>query len=590
MTWRAASVGTWTRSVAIALVSAVGLVAPARAQLARMQASPNAPKLLVVPFGKVTPADSDVANEIADRFRDRIRLAHNDDFAVILKRAMCEALEQSGFSCTTELEPTQVGQLANVMNARFIADGRLFSHGDSLLVLVRLVQAVRTNPMGASASITVPRAKLSGSIGDQLADRIADKFRSFEYITRCRSERESKNYDRALDAARRALRYDAQSGGAYLCMALALQDQGGSPDSVQAALERAHDADSLNTTVARQLAVMYQDKRDTTNLIHMLRHIVAVDLNDNDLRKALAQLLVIRGHGDSAVMLLDEALARNPNQFDILLVKAIALGAQSKFDSAGLVMGQAAEVDSTKVDSSFISRTQELYERGGDSTRLLDWVRRGTVKVPTWTNNLYRYATMLLGKADTAGALAAVKEFMDKVPGDGRGHLVYATLLGARGQDDSALAHARMAGQADSNYRGPAAGIILRTAVKAFQGPPPNYARADTLFGQAQEWATGDAQKTAQFYRGVSQFQEGYAQVQAAQDAYKRFQQKDQSAREPGCAAVRSATDFLTAAEPNITGGAAANRDMANQLLGYLPTLRTALTQLGGNRALKCGS
>jgi hypothetical protein len=223
MTWRAASV--------LALVGAACLAAPARAQLARLQASPNAPKLLVVPFGHLTPADSDIATEIADNFRDRIRLAHTEDFNVILKKGMCDALDQSGFSCGSELEPTQVGQLANVLNARFIADGRLFPRGgDSLLVLVRLVQAVRTNPMGTAASSVVARAKVSANLGSQLADRIADNFRSFEYITRCRTERESKNYQRAIDAANRALRYDTKSGGALLCLALTLQDQGAPPD------------------------------------------------------------------------------------------------------------------------------------------------------------------------------------------------------------------------------------------------------------------------------------------------------------------------------------------------------------------------
>ena len=198
------------------------------------------------------------------------------------------------------------------------------------------------------------------------------------------------------------------------------------------------------------------------------------------------------------------------------------------------------------------------------------------------------YATLLLAKADTTGAMAAVQQFMKLAPDAGRGLLVYANLLQARGQVDSALAHAKMAGDADSLYRPSAAGVFLRAAVKALQDTA--FARADTLFTAAQSWATGDAQKTASFYRGVAQFQEGYAKLNAASEAYKRLQAKDQTAREPGCAAVRASTDFLNQAEANLTANVAINRETASQLLTYLPQFRTNLTQLAGPRAFKCGS
>jgi tetratricopeptide (TPR) repeat protein len=589
MTLRVASLGAWTRSIGIALGSTVCLAVPAFAQLVRQPAPPAGPKLLVVTFGRVVPADSDIAIEVGDAFRERFHLAHTDDFTTIQKRVMCDALDQSGFNCTTELEPTQVGQLANVMNARYIADGRIFPRGrDSLLILVRLVQAIRTNPMGTAAALVLPRSKVSGSAGTALADRIDDKFRSFEYIQRCRDEREQKNYEKAVDAARRAMRYDPQSGGALLCLALTLQDQGSPRDTVQKVLEAAHDADSLNTTVARQLAFMYQEQHDTTQLLHMLHHILEVDINDNELRKSAAQLYVLRGHADSAVMLLDVALQRNPNQWDMLNLKAIALGVEDKWDSAVAVMNFAAEADSSKVDSTFISRTQEFATRLGDTAQILRWVQRGTQKVPTWASNWYLYATLLLGKNDTTGAMAAVKQFMTLQPNDGRGHLVYATLLQATGQEDSALVHGRMAAEVDSTYRPAAAGIFLRAAVKALQASV--WPRADTLFGQARQWATGDAQNTATFYLGVAQFQEGYQQLQVADTAYRKLQAKDQTARDPGCAALRASAEFFNQAEANMSSQAAVNRETANQLLTYIPQFRASLTQLGSARALKCPS
>ena len=68
-------------------------------------------------------------------------------------------------------------------------DGRIFPRGDSVLVLARLVQAIRNNPMGTAASVVVPRTKATGSVGTTLADRIDDKFQSFEHIQHCRAAR-----------------------------------------------------------------------------------------------------------------------------------------------------------------------------------------------------------------------------------------------------------------------------------------------------------------------------------------------------------------------------------------------------------------
>jgi hypothetical protein len=71
------------------------------------------------------------------------------------------------------------------------------------------------------------------------------------------------------------------------------------------------------------------------------------------------------------VLLLDDALQRNPAQWDLLNVKAIAFGAWEKWDSAATVMSLAAEADSSKVDSTFITRMLDFAGHAGDSARTL---------------------------------------------------------------------------------------------------------------------------------------------------------------------------------------------------------------------------
>jgi tetratricopeptide (TPR) repeat protein len=585
---------TWTRSFGIALAGAACLAAPAAAQLARVQASPNAPKLLVAPFGRLMAQDSDLAMTVSDGLRERMRLDHADDFLTVQKKAMCDILVESGFPCTTGLEQTVVGQLARFANARYVVDGMIFPRGgDSVLVLARLVQAFGTAPLAATVSVQVSKARISSSTGSQLADRLADKYRAFERITNCNNAREQKNYSRAMDEANRALRYDAQSGGAFLCIALALQEQGASTDSVQVVYERAHDADSMNTVVARQLARIYDTKGDTLQLLHMLHHILEVDVNDNELRIQTAQLYVHRHFPDSAVMLLNQALNRNPNQFDLVQAKAISFAAGEQFDSAAATMRLAGDIDSTKVDSLFFERAIAFCTAAGDTAHLLSWEQRMTQHMPTYTANWYRYGTGLLAHGDTTAAQAAIKQFMTLAPSDARGHLVYATLLLAQAAkdtsqhalNDSAVAHAKLAGEADSTFRPGVAPIFLRLGAQALQ-PPPNFLRADSLLTIAKAWSGPATASTAAFYLGVAQFSLGLAAVQQA--GKMQGPRLPQATRDSACALTKSGSDYLELSEPNLSANASVNRELANSFLTYMPQLRAAIPQL--NRAFKCPS
>ncbi len=123
---------------------------------------------------------------------------------------------------------------------------------------------------------------------------------------------------------------------------------------------------------------------------------------------------------------------------------------------------------------------------------------------------------------------------------------------------------------------------VLSNAVKALQAQ--DYPRADSLFGEAQQQASRRAQ-TAMFYRGVAEFQRGYAALQDAQSK-ARDAEGDPAAKAAACTSAKAAGDFLSQAESNIKGGAAANQELASQMLTHLPELKNAVPGLA--RALNC--
>jgi len=584
----------WVRAIGLGVLAGASLAAPGRAQLARLPASPNAPKLLVAPFGRDVSQDSGLATVAADAVRQRMLTSHTGDFNTITKESVCKALEESGFSCTAPLEPSQIGQLAHLLNARFMVDGMIFPRGpDSVLALARLLQAVRQNPLAASASLVVARARVEQA-GNQLADRLSDKFRSFEHITACRTALDGKDFVKATDAANRALRYDRESGGAYLCLAQVLQASNGNPDSVQAAYERAHDADSLNTLVGRQLYLIYDAKHDTTQMLHMLHHIMQVDVNDNDIKKVAVQIEVTRGHPDSAVMILDDALNRNPNQVDLLVLRAISLGAQSKFADAGASMATAAAADSNKVDSAFIARTLAFYDAAHDSADVFTWQKLCTVRTPNNADCWFNYANGLYSRQDTAGAMNAMRHLIQLQPTVGRGQLFISNWFGAAAAADSAhpaharelfdssLAEARAAVAADTSWRPQAAQLFLRAGYGAFQGK--DFVRAVAVLSEAQPWAAAANAPFMSYLIGYSQFNLGNPPLQALQAL--KIDPHKQATVDSACVLSKAILDQFGPAQTNLTAGASVSREQVSQLLTYIGNVTTALGPM--RTRLKC--
>ena len=585
----------WARVIGVSLLALGCVTKSSHAQLSRLPASVNAPKLLVAPFGRDQTADSGLALVAGDAVRQRMLTNHTGDFATITKEAVCKALEESGFSCTQALEPSQIGQLAHLLNARYMVDGMVFPKGpDSVLVLARLLQTVRQNPMAAAASIVVDRAKVANGVGNGLADRLAEKFRSFEPISACRAALDAKDFTKALEAANRALRYDRESGGAYLCMAQVLQANNGNPDSVQAAYERAHDADSLNTLVGRQLYLIYDAKHDTLQMLHMLHHIMQVDVADNDIRKVAVEIQVRRGHPDTAVVILDDALNRNPNQVDLLVLRAISLGAESKFADAGTSMAAAAAVDSAKIDSLFIARALAFYDAANDSAHAFTWRQICTVKTPGDGDCWFKYANGLYDRHDTTGAMNAIRRLIQLHPEAGRGQIVISNWFGVAALADSAqpalavsmfdssLAEARAAVAADSTWRPQAASMFLRAGYAAFQAK--DYPKTIQILTPAQPWAAGQTQVTIAYLIGNSQFNIGLPALQALQ--VLKVDPGKKASVDSACALSKTILDNFTPAQTNVAAGAAISRDAANQILTYIGNVTTALGPM--RTRLKC--
>lgn len=551
------------RPLGLALLGAAGLAAPAAAQLARVSTSRDAVKVLVVPFTR-PDQDSAMSVMLSNALRERLKIAYSDRFNVIEKRVIDTNIVISGFFVDMPLDPTNARQLGRVLNARLLVEGVILAaSGDSVQVVGRMAEVVGTRPQSATASVTLERRRVNASTANEIANRLADYFRSFEPAKSCNLFREANDHVRALEAARNALGRYPGSSQALLCMAQVMQAQNASADTIVALLHRAQSSDSMNVVAQWQLARYAEERHDTLALIHAMHHVLIADFSNNVVRIDLARLFFSKGMPDSALMVLDTALNRNPNQADLLDMRSRVYAASRRFPLAGADLARVAELDTGRVDSAFVFRIVNYFQSAGDTTNLLAWLRRGTERLPSQTNYVYQLQSILWAKGDSSGAVTTIRGYVRLLPEEGRGHIVLASYLASMGQNDSALAHALAAGQADSTLRPSAAGILFRAGAMRLQAQ--DYPGAVELLQRAKDWATGPAAARLApqiaYYLGLGQLQMAVAADNEAQTASTPAQAPVR------CDAVRRAAELLGQAEANVTIGGRTNPEQAQQIL-----------------------
>lgn len=577
---RSARGSTVLRVSALALAGSAMLAAPSPAQIARARvASADAPKMLVVPFQREQP-DSVLSVTLADGLRSRVQNAYLTRFNPILKEGMNRALTESGFPVDMPLEPGVVRQLARFLNARLQVEGNILRRpGDSVLIIARLSETAGASPQSATAILTVPRVRATGGTGGTLANQLAEAHRSFEDVQQCRQRLEAGQFVEAVREAESALRRYPNSSSALLCLVAVLRRQSAGADTIVATLRRAEAVDSLNTTVRRQLAAIYQERGDTNGLIDQIRKILQVDRADNDLRIRLARLYVqIGGQGgdsaraqlyaDSAVAIVDSGLATNPANIELLTTRSIALGAARRWAPAAEALTLVASADSQRIDSLFLVRITNYYQAAPDSANLYLWTRIATQRMPAEPLYWYSLSTMALSRADTALALESGRQYLVLRPSDGRGHLLVARVFFGLGAIDSMVAHATAAA-ADSALRPFTSGFFLQAGARSMRDS--NWTQAAERLQVATDYAVGRAKATPAFYLGSIQLQ---LAVAADTDANANR----------NCESVRRAQDMLTRAEQNIILGAAQDRGRANEFLSnVIPGFRQRAEAMARN-------
>jgi len=294
------------------VVGLVCIATAAPAQVSYQQQQPTE-KLLVLPLMVKSPGDSAFSIAVMDVAREKLGQMARYKVQVIPKPKLCEALKASDYACDVLLDETQANQLGRFLSVNAYTSGILERSGGTSAATIR-ARDIGSSGLAALFSVSVSNPGTAASVGEAIAQRLNSLIRAAEQARECDEQRKKSQFPKALDAARKALATEPNLPAAHICVATVYEAQHMPLDSLVAAYQRAAKGDSLNATAWENIAHLYQQKGDTLKAIDALIHELAGEPHNTQLRLGIAELLRQQKRYPQAKGILDDGLAKNPNE------------------------------------------------------------------------------------------------------------------------------------------------------------------------------------------------------------------------------------------------------------------------------------
>ncbi len=354
-------------------------VAAAPAQLAIQQPTQ---RLLLLPLMVKVPADSTASVAVMDVARDRLTQLARYKVQVVPKAKLCEALKASDFACDVLLDESQALLLARFLNANAYTTGTLERSGGALVAQIR-VRDIGSSGLAALFTVSSANAGTAAALGEAIAQRLNTLVRAAELARECTDQRQKGQFNKALDAARKALAIDPNLAAAHLCVATVYEAERMPPDSLIAAALRATRGDSLNPTAWETIARASQQKGDTLKAIEAFIHELAGEPQNTQLRLGVAELLRQQKQYQRAVAILDDGLARNAGDVKLLDLKGRVCIEGELWRCVLDGFNQKVVADSSALnDSLFLKTAIAAGEQLSDTQALLRYASAATRRFP----------------------------------------------------------------------------------------------------------------------------------------------------------------------------------------------------------------
>ncbi len=485
----------------------------------RRPPQPNAKFLLVEVFHESGLAEKELGLKTADEMRKRIgRVISNKDVYLIPREDMLGLLEQSGFSADTPLEPHDARALASALRADEYVTGRAAKTDSGYTVSASLV-LTRDNslvqPLG-----TVSALKMNEAV-DLLAEELKLARAQLPFEQACVNAAREQNWAAAKTAAEEGIAAYPKSVLARTCLANVLQNQNASYDEL---LKISSEIVELNPRSRAGLTIKaeaFRQLNQSDSALVTLTTLLSAFPNDARLQKDVIEAITAFGNPRIARPIVEDAVAKNPGDADLLRLRWLILLAVGDYNEAFSAGDELVRLDTAFADTAFFLKTAAAYAADSQPQKAAELTARGVSKFPDHPGLNRDLVVNLRSTGQNQQALEVLRRAMSSGVEVEQGALLNVLLTLDVSGADAAMTLAREAVSKGDSTVGL---VVLQIAKTVFDSATASksqegYDRAIPMLAYADSLTKGETKEQAKFLYGYANLLSAQGRITASAES-----------------------------------------------------------------------
>jgi tetratricopeptide (TPR) repeat protein len=540
--------------------------------------NPDTPYILVATF---RGPDRALGVAMADALRKRLQSEHSTkELYVITKTNITNTLAASGYAADSALSVTDVMELAKTLRGDQVLDGSVSKTATGVHVEPRLL--MRTGLQTAAQPLPAIDARDPGDAAKQVERSLTEASKAIPSYKLCSTAWRAAKYDDAARAARAGLTLYPNSSFARICLLSTFVSQKASADSIIKVARAIVAVDPTSVVALANLADAYAQKGDSGKAIETNVAIWKLDPTNTEIGKQIVGQIVSFRQAEKALPLIDEMLAQNPGDPELLHTRWLVLLNAGHRKDAIKAGEEWVKADTSKATIVYYKRQIGVAQQDSDITTVQQLAAKASQKFPNDAELQQLLAQGYRKAGQLQPALAAARRAAQIDPKNVRTTLLIMYIQNDLNQPDSAMATAQKA-IASGQSKDTIGQVLLANAGPAINKAHESKARADweAALKAAQTVDAIAPSAQSKFYTGVAAFSVGIDALTNVQALQKKGGSED---RAKACEELKVVEANFAIASIAMPAGGKVDPAAAKQILdnistygAYIPQFKTTL-------------
>jgi hypothetical protein len=525
---------------------------------------PNAKRVMVTVFKGTSsdPKEKDVGVKAADELRSRISSEFPFKQVYVLPKTEINSyLEASGFPTTEALAPHDARALASLVRADEYVTGNATKTATGYKIEANLVLSRDNTLVQPLGSYEAPKM---GDAMKLLSKEMKEARRQLEFEQKCVNSAREKKYDAALGFAKEGIVAYPKATLARICQANVMIEQKAAPDQLLAIAREIVNIDGRSRPGLAIMAQAFKDLKMEDSAVVALTRLLSTDPTNPRLQQDVVRQLAEVANPRVARPVVDEAVAMNPGEPDLLRLRWLILLAVRDYKEAFTQGEELVKLDTSFADTTYFIRTAAAFQQDSQFQKAAETAAKGLQKFSGQPSLTFIQIAALTQAGQNEQALAALTKAEEAKVAVENGPALKMQILTALNRTDEILPMARSmiaAGDTSTAIRNAVLKIgDDKRKLAQKESSAALYDEALKIFAYVDSVSTGALKAQAGFLTGAAYVTYGQLKLNSA-------------IAEKTCQPAKDAKNMFVEAQINLPKGGATAVDAMRTLMGAVMQL-----------------